>query len=315
MALNKFIKSKVYGYLRSNMQMYDYRNGWMKGDCPECGEHKLGVNVGQDRTNCFKCGYNDKPLFLIGKREGITKYHDIVSFIQGFKFEGRVYEIKQEITNYELSPGSLPLEYKSVLRTDTKMGKRIKNYLINRGFDITTLASKGWGYCEEGDYTGYIIIPYYIDNKLIYFTARRLSPAYGPKFNNPKIEDFGIGKSMLIYNHDALLIEDKVYLVESATNAETIGEQAFAAGGKSLSKYQINQILKSQCEKIIIILDPDAYHEALELAIKLVDYKKVKVVKLPDGYDINDIGREKTLYYVHKSKYMNKNQLIRLKNG
>lgn len=315
MGLNNNIKKKLYGYFKTKLRMYNYRRGWMKGDCPECGAHKYGVNIGQNRTNCFKCGYNDKPIYVVGNVEDIESYSDIVKYIQGFKFDGEVYEVKQEVKNYSLSPGALPEDYLSISRTENKMGKRVQEYLKGRGFNIESLIARGWGYCYKGDYAGYIIIPYYFDNKLIYFTARRLAPIYGPKFNNPKVEDFGIGKAMLIYNHEALQIEERVFMVESATNAETIGDQAFGIGGKAISRYQLNEVIKSDCEKVIIILDPDAYKEAIETALKIVDFKKVKVVKLPDGADVNDIGRKRTMYYVHKTNYMNRNQLIRLKNA
>jgi len=125
----------------------------------------------------------------------------------------------------------------------------------------------------------------------------------GPKFNNPKADEFGIGKAMLIYNVDCLEIYKTVYIVESVMNAKTLGDNATATDGKKISKYQLNIYKKSSVERFIIILDPDAYEEAIDLALELVMSKKVKVILLDEGTDVNDIGRKKTLAKAYNKRY------------
>ena len=87
-----------------------------------------------------------------------------------------------------------------------------------------------------------------------------------------------------------------------------------ATMGKAISAYQINEIIKSPVERIIILLDPDAKEQAINLALKLVSYKKVKVVYLPDEKDCNDLGRKKVFRYICSTHYQDYNDLMQLKN-
>ena len=56
-----------------------------------------------------------------------------------------------------------------------------------------------------------------------------------------------------------------------------------------------------------------AYKEAIDLALKLCPYKKVKVVKLPEGKDCNDLGRKETLRRVYQVHYQDYQELLQLK--
>ena len=92
-----------------------------------------------------------------------------------------------------------------------------------------------------------------------------------------------------------------------------MGERGIASGGKAISRYQINEIIKSPVERIIILFDPDAKDRAIDLALKLVNFKKVKVIFLPEGTDCNDLGRKRTLSYVYKVHYQSYQELFKLK--
>ena len=85
-------------------------------------------------------------------------------------------------------------------------------------------------------------------------------------------------------------------------------------GGKAVSAYQINQLIKAPCKRYIILLDSDAWDYAIDLALKLVNYKKVKVIRFPDSRDVNDLGKKKVLKLIYKSRYLSYRQLITLKN-
>ena len=294
------IKSKLNGYFKSRLNMRDYRRGWLKGDCPMCGaEDKYGVNISYNRTNCFKCGFHERPLFVVMRVEDldtIPAVHKLLGDFSGLEFK----EFKVE--KLERKKVKLPDSFRSLYDVSSDIGKKALKYLKGRGFNTDHLASKGWGYGVTGDYFGYIIMPYYEKGEIVYFSTRKfLGP--GPKFNNPKLEDFGIGKSQLIYNRDSLFIYDRIFIVESITNAETLGDMAIGLGGKKISNYQYQVILRSTVEKVVIILDQDALKEAYELAMKLVNYKQVKVVVMPQGKDVNELGRQSTVNLIHKSKY------------
>jgi hypothetical protein len=312
MILNREYKSKLYSYAINSLGLRDYTRGWMKGDCPNCGrKDKFGLHIGYYRTNCFVCGYHPTPFNLILDLEGFDNYNEVKKFLNNYI--GKTY-IEHKIERIERKETVLPDGFKSLIFGKSRISKLARSYIVKRGFDPEELSYKGWGYCTSGKYMGYIIIPFYEKGSLIYFNAR-LFVGNGSKYNNPNIEDFGIGKSMLLYNVDALSIYEEVYLTEGAINAETMGDNGVATGGKKISTYQESMILKSPIKKLTLLLDPDAIKESIEVAMYMSNYKKVRIIKLPDNLDVNDIGYEKTKEMVDKVDFMDYNTLLKLKNN
>ena len=137
----------------------------------------------------------------------------------------------------------------------------------------------------------------------------------GPRYNNPNKDITGVGKEFIIFNHDALFMYKTVYLCEGAINALTMGEKGIATMGKSVSRYQINEIIKAPVEHIIILLDHDAQDKAIDLAMKLVNFKKVKVILFPDDRDVNDLGKKSVMKMIYNTHYQNYQELVTLKNN
>ena len=80
--LSKHLIGKLYEYFKTRLGMYDYTKGWLKGNCPSCGrEDKFGVHLGMYRSNCFVCGYHERPLY-------------VVSFIEGLDYNGTLVFLK-----------------------------------------------------------------------------------------------------------------------------------------------------------------------------------------------------------------------------
>jgi len=61
-------------------------------------------------------------------------------------------------------------------------------------------------------------------------------------------------------------------------------------------------------------LDFDAQKYAIDLALKLILYKKVKVVFFEDSRDVNDLGKKAVLRKVYRTRYTTYQELIKLKN-
>ena len=106
-----------------------------------------------------------------------------------------------------------------------------------------------------------------------------------------------------------------VFICEGALNALTLGDRCIATMGKAISAYQVNELLKSSCQRYIILLDPDAKRYAVNLALKLVAYKKVKVVFLPEGKDCNDLGKSAVMRLVYSTRYQSYQELIAIRNS
>lgn len=311
--LSKYVKYRLATYFKLKLGAVHYRKGWTKSTCPHCGkEDKYGINLGLNRTNCFRCGEHPSPVSLVMALEKLDTYSDFKVFID-----------KMEVTSMDFIEEDIELASKTIMdmpegfnlfgsQDDSTIARIAQAYIKKRGFEIKRVRSMGWGYCSSGDLFGYLIIPYYEQGKLVYYNARRIIGS-GPRYKNPDTEHSGVGKSFLIYNREALFLYDKVYLCEGAINATTLSEKAISSGGKAVSRYQINLITRSPAQRVVIVLDPDAKLKAIETAIHLCETKKVKVVFLPDGKDINDIGKKEAMQYIRSTPYQGFSELLMLK--
>lgn len=137
----------------------------------------------------------------------------------------------------------------------------------------------------------------------------------GPRYNNPTKDITGLGKEFIIFNRDALEMYRTIYICEGAINAMTMGPQGIATMGKAISQYQLNEMIKSPAERFIILLDNDAAHYAINLGLKLVNFKKVKVILFKDSRDVNDLGKAKVMRLVYETRYQTYQDLIQLRNS
>lgn len=309
--LNKDTKNRLFSYFTNKLRVRPYTRGWMKGDCPECGRHdKFGINLGMNRTNCFVCGFHPTPLRLVLYLEGLDNYTEVLALLKSY--EGKQY-LEPVVEKIQAVDVIFPDGYVNLALGSSTLAKLARAYVKGRGFDPYEKAYEGWGYGTKGEYFGYIIIPFYIGGKLIYYNARKFTGS-GVKYKNPKIEDFGIGKSLIMYHIDALAMYDEIYLVEGAINADTIGDEAIASGGKKIADYQLSMIIKSDVEKINILLDPDAIDDSIKVAMTLCFHKQIRIVTWDGNDDVNDLGKDETLKRCNATPWMNYNQLLRMKH-
>lgn len=314
MGFTKEFNGKVHQYVVEKLGAFDYRKGWMKCKCPYCGkEGKFGINISRNHCNCFRCGEHPGVVQLIMYLENLDTYQEVYKVINSGNYSGYDFreEKEEEIKDYN-PKFTLPEGFRLLLFGNSAISKSARNYVKNRKLDYLELSAMGWGYCTKGSHKGYIIIPFYENHKLVYYHAR-LFIGNGPKYNNPVIQDTGVGKSQVIYNIDALYTYNMVYICEGVINAITMGERGIASGGKHISRYQINQIIKSPVKRVIILLDEDAREQAIDLGLSLVQYKKVKVVFMPKDKDVNDLGKSKTLKLIFSTRYQSYSDLVRLK--
>lgn len=311
---NEF-KTKLYNYFIKSLGAYEYRRGWLKLPvCPFCHrEHKMGINLSMYRTNCFRCNYHMNPAQLVMDVEGFDTYAELLKFLDNGNFTDKAFS-EEKIELPDAKPVYLPDGFRNISLGDSQLAKSIRGYIKKRGFNLEKFSRCGIGYGTMGTTYGYLIIPFYYQGQLKYYNARNVI-GKGPRYNNPNKDITGLGKQFIIFNHDALEMYRSVFICEGALNALTMGDRGIATMGKAISQYQINELLKSQCERYIILLDPDAKQYAINLALKLVAYKKVKVVFLPDGKDCNDLGKKGVLRLVYNTRYQSYQELIAIRNS
>jgi DNA primase len=315
MKITNQFKSKLKTYFIKRLGAFEYKHGWMKlPTCPYCHrELKMGVNLSMYRTNCFRCNEHPNPSQLVMDVEGFDTYHELINFLNNGQFEELEFH-DEKIELAEAKPLYLPDSFRLLSIGDSQIARSIRSYVKGRGFSIEELCKHGVGYATKEPFFGYLIIPFYYRGQLRYYNARNVI-GKGPRYNNPDKDITGLGKQFIIFNHDALEMYQSVFICEGALNALTIGDRAIATMGKAISAFQVNELLKSQCKRFIILLDPDAKQYAINLALKLVSYKKIKVVFLPEGFDVNDLGRKQTLKLVYATRYQSYQELIQIRNS
>lgn len=314
MMYTKSIKGKLYYYFKQRLQTKPSTKGWERCDCMYCGgKFTYGINIKNFKSHCFKCGEWRSPLDLLMELEGFDTIIEVRKFLS----------IQQEYEAYDKLLGStkpqeyeeveLPKGFKLVGMDNSLLCRSATNYLKLRGFKVEDLIQRGVGYCDDGEYWGYVVFPFYSRGKLVFYQGRRFISSAGPKMRNVESERFGIGKTQVIYNEEALYIYNKVWVVESITNNLTIGDNAIATLGKSISSYQRSHIIGSPCKSIVIGLDEDAYLEALVFAMQIVPYKRVKVLQFPEGKDINDLGKKESRRIEKETNYSSYTELLQKK--
>lgn len=307
---NSTFNGKILTYFRERSpELFKSTNGWYRLDCPFCfGNKSFGINIFVNKAKCHKCDYNNRLIDSVKELEEKETFNNTLTFLDGFDGD-TIFKKSPKVEKKELA---LPDSFRLIGLGKTFLAKTARGYCKKRGFNIDYLTSRGVGYCEEGRYEGSLIFPFYYNGKLVYYSNRRFIMT-GRKFDNPSEEEFGIGKSKLIYNRDALYLYKKIYLVESVTNALTLKDRAISLGGKTISTWQYNEILKSPVEQIDILLDMDAFKVAVELALKFVSYKKVRLIYWPGNDDVNKMGYKKTIEIIKQFKPQTYIQLNSLK--
>jgi DNA primase len=314
--LKEQITRKLFSYFIVQQGFNKYHKGWLRGDCPDCGKHnKFGIQLAQERTNCFVCGYREKPIYVLMKYEGLDDVQQAKIFLKAFDKDTveRFDEVIEEPERVKQKNIKLPQAFKLLSFGNSEIAKMARNYMRGRGFNILNLVFQGVGYCDDGPLNGYIIFPIIDKGSLIYYQSRCFL-GFGPKFNNPEESELGIGKTQIIYNREALYVHKKVYIVESIINALTMGVRGVGTLGKSLSAYQVNEIIKSPCEEVILALDPDAISNTIELAFKLINHKRVKIIFFPLEQDVNSMGKQYVRAREKEAEYLSFGQLLSLKD-
>lgn len=240
---------------------------------------KLGVSLNNGNWKCWVCGAKGSTVsnLFFKLNVDISKQREVKKLWK----ETAVIESKPD----DLPEIVLPNSYISLsVVNDSFFYSRALKYILGRGVTIKDLIKHQIGYCDKGEWSGYLIFPVYNDGKLVYYSGRAYEPFKDPH-KLPKHDKNFIGDDWLVnWNEDIILVESKL-------NAITIRRNAVPMYGKMLSKQLKLKIVNSSFETVYICLDGDAVKDIKEIAdFCLQSGKKVRQIILPPNKDVNDIG-------------------------
>lgn len=271
-------------------------SGQISYDCPVCSYEIKGLEHGDGKGNleinyklgvykCWACC--DTHRTYGGLRFFIKRY--------GTKDQLKRYDLfspeDAEIYKKKYNPVKLPKEF--ILLNSVTEGfklthhyKRAMGYLRKRNITDDMIVKHHIGFCYTGPYANRIIIPSYdVHLDLNYFIARTYEERNKFKYKNPEAE-----KDSIIWNERLIDWSEPVYLVEGPFDSIFL-PNSIPMLGKTLSDKLFKKLYKN-AKKVIIVLDGDAWEDAIKLYRKLNGgrlFGKVWLVELPKDKDIADL--------------------------
>lgn len=272
--------------------------------CPVCNhrKRKLSIDLDTMKWHCWVCSRGGLSLFTLLKYINASKS----SFSQLSELIGNRTYYRQEKKQKHFVH-SLPREYQNIITHSGSMFARAAiNYLVNqRGLTANDLIKYNIGYCISGEFDEMVIFPSYDRHgKLNFFTARDFMGNY-IKHKNPKASKNIVGFELFV-NWDMPIV-----LVEAALDAITVRHNAIPLFGKTLNDILISEIVNKRPPMVIILLDPDAYDNSIEIAEIIMGMNiPVKLVKLQDE-DANEMGHDAVWEAISNTKTLTNSHLFK----
>lgn len=189
------------------------------------------------------------------------------------------------------------------------------NYLESRGFSWQEIVYNHIGYITHGGAFSSANKYFPINNHVVFFcydeqgkyqywNTRAIFPSNPKSINAPEVPDH-LGKGDVIYNLYPALAHETVVLTEGVPDAMTIGENAVATYGKTLTNNQkallVNNLRPDQ--DLIIMLDMDAWDSITALAIELYKYhENTYMLYNPTRQDANSLGKNVALNVIYNDR-------------
>lgn len=266
--------------------------GQLSFDCPVCSQEK-GLDKGDGKGNlevsyakhvykCWACSETHGTHGPLGKLFdvfGTKKQKRIYNLLKPEEFS----ETQTKKTYIRLPEGYTTFEDSNPIFIPHR---EAYNYLKSRGVDDEMIKKYKIGYTVKGDYAYRIIIPSFnSENKLNYFTARSWVKKR-IKYKNPSV-----AKEDIIFNEYLIDWKKDIYVCEGVFDS-LFFDNSLVLLGKKMNKFIFENLYDKSEGLIHIVLDGDAWDDALQLYHELNGgrlYNKIRLYKLPKTKDACDL--------------------------
>jgi hypothetical protein len=266
--------------------------GQLSFDCPICSQEK-GLDGGDGKGNlevsyakhlykCWACSDTH------GTHGPLGKLFDIF----GTKKQKRIYNLlkPEEFTETKTKKSFIRLPEGYTTFEDSNPifipHREAYNYLKSRGITDEMIKKHKIGYTVKGDFAYRVIIPSFnSENKLNYFVARSWVKKK-IKYKNPNIP-----KEDIIFNENLIDWKKDIYICEGVFDS-LFFDNSLVLLGKKMNKFIFENLYDKSEGLIHIVLDGDAWEDALNLYHELNGgrlYNKIRIYKLPKTKDACDL--------------------------
>lgn len=295
-------------------------NGNLIVQCPRCEKPKfwvLTVDRGDDaRAGAWRCFAQEcsdsghSALSLVRRLEGCDTFAALELVNKFQKGNQPLIDLRRlveerlagdvEVWDDRESRVPLPDEFIAVRATHARGD--LPAYFRERGIGPKKAVRYGLGWCEDGYFANRLVVPVTSAGETAFFVARWMAakpPKCGGKYLPCKrcggVEEHkklkktlyprGARPGRYLFNYDRARHCQTIRVVEGVLDAIHVGKSAVATFGTSLSQYQLELLMRTAAAEITIMWDRDAIDKARELALRLSDLWRVRVVELPDERD------------------------------
>lgn len=278
-------------------------------ECPDCGKpDKLWVNVRTGRWICFYCEEGGGLKRLVMNLDGVTAREARRIIRAGDRAIDRPVEDTlaagpdrpEEEEDDEPPASPLPSGFEPVYDPEARAWT-VPAYLRDRGIRARVAARYGLGIvtawdctdpeCEEVRdlgrscrYRGRLILPAHVFGEVRTFQARTMSPVGRPKYLGPPAP-----KKAILWGLDEAIGAEEAVVVEGPfdvlATAQKTGAAVVGLMGKVVSPGQAALLKAAGFECAVVLLDPEAGVEAVEVARDLDDALPTRIAFLPPGPD------------------------------
>jgi hypothetical protein len=285
-------------------------SGWITGNAPCCQDTRYRggfiVNAGDAVTfHCFNCSFKAswQPGRHISKnmKEFMRYLHMNDSDISKLTLEAFRLEASETIRTECLLPKfenrTLPINaapISSFLNNIPEDLFPILEYMAERSLCISDYP---FHWTPKSGFNDRLIIPYYYENRLVGYTARRVGSDKNPRYFSEQQPDF-------VFNLDRQVYERRFVIVCEGP-IDAISVDGCAILGSQIKDKQ-DWLLKRLNKEIILV--PDRDHEGPKTVEQAIEYGwSVSMPEWPEGVkDVNDavikLGRLATLWLIMSSK-------------
>ncbi len=284
-----------------------YESEQLQVNCPRCqereglshpdGKFNLEINTAKGVFRCWKC---DNPPFsgTLGKLIRFYGTQEDYDQYKTFNIGSYKYKYFSDEDNEEYFDNVivlLPKEFISFeeMNINNPLHREPYIYLIaDRKLPREYLFKYNLGFALYGKYKNRIIFPSYDKNGRLNYFISRTYKKIKPLYLNPDIN-----KDNIIFNEWYINWDATIYLVEGIFDYYSLPINTIPLLGKTIGN-KLFYALKNKKPNIVILLDPDAYGNAINIYMMLQaiyginNAEKIKIVKINDKRDIDEIRRD-----------------------
>ena len=267
-------------------------------NCPKCqqreglsipdGRFNLEINTAKRLFRCWKC---DVPKFSGGLKRLIRTYGTKFDYDLYVDYAGDFFYYGSDENIEDIGFLEMPKEFISFkdMTSDLLHTEPYQYMVLDRKIKKDLLFKYNIGFCLEGKYKNRILIPSYnINGELNYFITRAYKKWMKPPYLNPDVN-----KDRIIFNESKINWDSTIYIVEGIFEVLSFPINIVPMLGKTLSEAMFMK-LNEKKPPVIIVLDPDAFTNAIEMfqkiqAIYVGEEDKILLVSLPGKNDLDEI--------------------------